>query len=92
MIVSLSLTTSNVNHAGELQKELEFITELCMCLAQKQKSSKRSGKSQIQGWELSETLVLGTKLHGEPRSFPGGAVVKDPPANAGDGRDPGSIP
>ena len=24
--------------------------------------------------------------------FPGGSVVKDPPANAGDARDPGPIP
>ena len=60
-----------------------------MCLAQKQKSWKRPVKSQIQGWMLIETLVLGIKLHGEPRSFPGGTVVKDPPANAGDAREPG---
>ena len=28
----------------------------------------------------------------EPRGFPGGAVVKNPPANAGDARDVGSVP
>ena len=28
----------------------------------------------------------------EPRAFPGGAVVKNPPANAGDARDVGSVP
>ena len=28
----------------------------------------------------------------EPRGFPGGAVVKNPPAKAGDARDVGSVP
>ena len=39
------------------------------------------------GTHLNENLVLLT-LHG----FPGGVVVKNPPANAGDARDEGSLP
>ena len=31
-------------------------------------------------------------LAGNRGGFPGGAVVKNPPANAGDARDMGSIP
>ena len=34
------------------------------------------------------TVCIGEKFGG----FPGGAVVKNPPANAGDARDVGSLP
>ena len=33
-----------------------------------------------------------THIHTHMQGFPGGAVVKNPPANAGDARDMGSIP
>ena len=40
---------------------------------------------------LESNPVFGT-LHSTIRVFPGGAVVKNPPANTGDARDAGSIP
>ena len=40
----------------------------------------------------SRDITLPTKVHiVKPMDFPGGSVVKNPPANAGDG-DVGSIP
>ena len=40
---------------------------------------------------LESNSVFGT-LHSTNRGFPGGAVVKNPPANTGDARDAGSTP
>ena len=42
---------------------------------------------------LTRTPVSGFGAHMDnPENFPGGAMVKNPPANAGDMRDTGSIP
>ena len=41
-------------------------------------------------WRASENLDLGDNSNYRFRDFPGGAVVKNPPANAGDtGSSPG---
>ena len=49
-----------------------------------------NGKKKKKGWGI----VIGEKLlkREKPRGFPGGAVVENPRASAGDARDMGSIP
>ena len=65
------------------------------------------GSARAQAWDLSETPFpsvsrappwgICTHMNSSAwtqgqKSFPGGSVVKNPPANAGDTRDTGSIP
>ena len=45
-----------------------------------------------QKWKSSHSFLQTFSLQCVGFGFPGGAVVKNPPANAGGTRDPGSIP
>ena len=49
-------------------------------------------RSLVFGFKVTETKVIGFTLNIVTVGFRGGAVVKNPPANARDTRDVGSIP
>ena len=42
--------------------------------------------------EAMELIYIYLYIYGYRRNFPGGSVVKNPPANAGDAEDMGSVP